>query len=120
MTKSLIHRAFTDEAVVQDATSAVYSTKRILDEIGAVQVEVNQDPAGGAATGDGEVVLEGRLSPDAPWAPLVAIPFTDLSTSLGKIEANVPMAAQIQVALRADSSGFDVDTGTTVSVWVME
>jgi hypothetical protein len=123
--KSLVRRLLTNEPAVVDTEGASFYPQRLVDEGGAFQVEVSQDPAGGGAGGEGRVVLEAKVSAeidDSSFVIVSEIPFSDLAGAnpRSKILADVSIFAVMRVAIRDEGGVFDPQGGTTVNAWIQE
>ncbi|HKJ02066.1 MAG TPA: hypothetical protein VJ997_06410 [Longimicrobiales bacterium] len=123
--KSIIRKLFSAETAVVDTVGTPFYPQRLVDESGAFQVQVNQDPAGGGHGGEGRVVLEAKVSADvddADYVIIAEIPFSDLAGSnpRSKILTDVSTTAVMRIAMRDESGVFDPDTGTRVSAWFQE
>ena len=115
--KSHTHQVMDGQTVQTDEVSTDHIiTQRISDESGAFQVEFSTDPGGGAT---GECVLEGRLSPDAPWATLASFDIVDLNglSPISKIMTGVTITPETRFAFRNSVS---VSGTPTANVWIME
>ena len=122
MVKSIIRDLFTAEAAVVDTLGVQFITQRLVDETGAIQVQVNQDPDPGGGS-LGKVVIEGRLDPAATYVEIAKVSFLDFDggsgSGLSKVVSNVDILPDMRAAMRSEA-GFSVVAMTTVDMWVQE
>ena len=74
-----VQRLFVGQDLTAAADSATFNFQRLSDEDGAWQIQVNQEPDGGALAGT--IELRGRLRPELEWALLDSINITDLAAA---------------------------------------
>lgn len=123
--KSIIRELFKATAAATDTLSAEFNPQRLVDEIGALQVLVNQDPDPGGGGGSlGKVAIEGKIHKDATFTEITNIPLDDFDggsgSGLTKVVTDVEVLPYMRAAMREDGGGFSVTGGTTISTWFME
>ena len=119
--KSIIRELFKATAAATDTLSAEFNPQRLVDEIGALQVLVNQDPDPGGGGGSlGKVAIEGKIHKDATFTEITNIPLDDFDGGSGSGLTDVEVLPYMRAAMREDGGGFSVTGGTTISTWFME
>lgn len=118
--KSLVHPLFTNQNItVVDTLGASVFPQRIRDELGALQVTLNQDPG---APPVGFLTLEGRLRPDLPFRAMLNVDLADAELNAGsftKVITGIDILPEMRIATRTNG-GYTVVGGTTATVLLME
>lgn len=126
---SIVWKMMTSVAAAPDVTSSEVRPQHTSDEKGVFEVSASADPGAGK---NGGITLEGKLSPEAPWAIVATIPFSGTGSLNAAAAAggegigaatvileDVPIMPHMRVGMRANATGFNPNA-TNITAWLME
>lgn len=120
MVKSKIRQPFVTQDITSTNESDAFHPQRLVDETGAWQIELNQDPnPGGGSTG--KIEIQGKVHKNAEWVTVDDVDINTFDGGSGAGLSTLKVDLDILPFMRAAVTGtVSVANGTTADVWVME
>lgn len=111
-----------DLFVAQDITSAdtvgsEVNQQMISDEVGTVQITLNQDPG---AAAEGFIYIEGKMKTDDAWGALASYDLAGMQSASGTglvtFLTGVPLVNHMRAATRDPNSNYSIAASTTATI----